>query len=63
MVETYSLYMSSWLNATLIRLSENIEQPEEHARVLELLFSLMVAFKIFMKCKKNSIIAIAQYNV
>ena len=65
-VEVYMLYMSTCLNETLIRLSWNKDQPQLKKKFIDLLFSIIVAFKSTMKSRnkrsENTIIYCLKYT-
>ena len=62
-IEVYMLHMSSNLNEALIKLAQNLEQPELKQKVLELLFSIVVAFKSTMKSRNERIENTVRHNL
>ena len=52
-IEVYMLHACSCLNETLIKLSENLEQPALKQRVVELLCTIIVACRSTMKSRSE----------
>ena len=62
-IEVLTLYASSCLNETLIKLSENLEQPALKRKVEELLCTIFVGFKSLMKSRNKRVENSLKYSL